>query len=124
MVEAFIKHLKKIFHTAEVEHEDPYLKLNDYLLLHRATPHPTTKESPAELLFNRKFATTLPDIRHNPASGRQDILKARDNDRQEKETRQDKNSMARVKDHPIQTWGKVLFQRKTNKHTSGYDPEA
>ena len=29
LVEAFMKHLKKIFHTAGVEREDPYLKLND-----------------------------------------------------------------------------------------------
>ena len=70
MVEAFMK----IFYTAEVAHKYPYLRLNDYLLLHSAMPHPTTKNSPAELLFNRKFVTILPDIRHNPAAGRQDIL--------------------------------------------------
>ena len=55
-----MKHLKNIFHTSDITHEDPYLKLNDYFLLHRATPHPTTKKYPAELLFNRKFYTTLP----------------------------------------------------------------
>ena len=125
MVEAFMKHLKKIFHTAEVAYEDPYLKLNDYLLLHRATPHPTTKKSPAELLFNRKFVTTLPDIRHNPAAGREDIIEARDNDRQEKERmRNTKDNKATVKDHAILIGDKVLMRRKTTKHTSGYDPEA
>ena len=30
-VEAFMLHLKKIFHMAGVEREDPYLKLNNYL---------------------------------------------------------------------------------------------
>ena len=125
MVEAFMKHLKKIFHTSDITHEDPYLKLHDYLLLHRATPHPTTKKCPAELLFNRNFYTTLPDIRHNPAAGREDILEARDNDRQEKEKmKQEKDSKANVRDHPIKTGDKVLLRRKTTKHNSVYDPEA
>ena len=75
-VEAFMKHLKKIFHTAAVAKEDPYLKINDYLMQYRATPHPTTKKSPAELLFNRKFITRLPDLRRNPALGREDIKEA------------------------------------------------
>ena len=107
MVETFMKHLKKIFHTSEITHEDPYLKLNDHLLLHRATPHPTTNKCPAELLFNRKFVTTLPDIRHNPAAGRKDILEARDNDRQEKtKMKQEKDSKANVRDHIL---GIVIF---------------
>ena len=125
MVEAFMKHLNKIFHTAEVAYEDPYLKLNDYLLLHRATPHPTTKKSPVELLFNRKFVTTLPDIRHNPAAGREDIIEAKDNDRKEKERmRNAKDNKAEVKDHAILIGDKVLLRRKITKHTSGNDPEA
>ena len=36
-----MKHLKKIFHTACVEREDPFMKLNDYLMQFRATPHTT-----------------------------------------------------------------------------------
>ena len=119
-----MKHLKKIFHTSDITHEDPYLKLHDYLLLHRATPHPTTNKCPAELLFNRNFYTTLPDIRHNPAAGREDILEARDNDGQEKEKmKQEKDSKANVRDHPIKTGDKVLLRRKTTKHNSVYEPE-
>ena len=123
MVEAFMKYLKKIFHMAEVVYQDPFFKINDYLLLHRATPHPTTKKSPAELLFNRKFVTTLPDIRHNPAASREDIIEARDNDRQKK-MRDTKDKKATVKEHAIMVGDKVLLRRKTTKHTSGYDPEA
>ena len=41
LVEAFMKHLKKIFHTAGVDREDPYLRLNEYLMQFRATPHST-----------------------------------------------------------------------------------
>ena len=60
-----------------MRYKDPYLKINEYLMLHRSTPHPTTKKSPAELLFNRKFVTRLPDLRTNPAKGSKDIEEAR-----------------------------------------------
>ena len=119
-----MKHLKKIFHTASVTKEDPYLKLHDYLLLHRATPHSTTKKSPAELLFNRKFITTLPDIRANPAAVRKDILEAREADAQEKENmKRIKDDKANVVQHSIKKGSKVLLRRKTTKHNSEYDPD-
>ena len=73
-VEAFMKHLKKIFHTAGVAREDPYMRINNYLMQYRATPHPTTKKCPAELLFHRKFVTKLPDMRENPAKDCGDII--------------------------------------------------
>jgi hypothetical protein len=77
LVEAFMKHLKKIFHTAGVEKEDPHLRLNEYLMQHRATPHSTMEKSPAELLFGRRFNTRLPDLRTNPARDRKDISRPR-----------------------------------------------
>ena len=47
LVEAFMRHIKMIFHTAGVEREDPYLKLNNYLIQFRAPPHATMKKCPA-----------------------------------------------------------------------------
>jgi hypothetical protein len=46
IMEAFIKHLKKIFHTAAVSYQDPYFMLNNYLMMVRATPHSSTGKSP------------------------------------------------------------------------------
>ena len=96
MVEAFMKHCKKIFHSSDFTHTVPYLKLNDYLLLHRAMAHPTTKKCPAEQLFNRNLYTTLPD-----------------NDRQEKEKmKQELDSKANAQDHPIKRREKVVRTRE------------
>ena len=85
LVEAFMKHLKKIFHTSGVEREDPYIRLNEYLMQHRATPHSTMEKSPAELLFGRRFNTRLPDLRTNPARERKDIIEAKKVDKLAKE---------------------------------------
>ena len=60
LVMAFMRHLKTIFHSAGVEREDPYLRLNNYLMQFRATPNATMRKCPAELLFKRKFVTKLP----------------------------------------------------------------
>jgi hypothetical protein len=54
------------------------------LLNYRATPHSTTKFSPAELLFNRKIKMKLP----NPVHQMQDTVKdqqVRENDVKAKE---------------------------------------
>ena len=72
-----MQHLKKIFHMAGVEREEPYLRLNNYLMQFRATPHATMRKCPAELLFSRKFVTKLPDLRTNPAKARKDIVEAK-----------------------------------------------
>ena len=52
----------KLLHTAASENKDPKIELYSYLLHHRATPHSTTGRSPAELLFNHKLQTKLPQI--------------------------------------------------------------
>lgn len=124
LVEAFMKHIKKIFHTSAVSRLDPYLQMNDHLLQFRATPHPTTGKSPAELMFGRKFQTKLPDLRPNPASHRSDIVEARAADQKAKAAMKiykDKRSHARP--HKIRIGDKVLLKRKTAKHTSVYDPD-
>ena len=79
----------------------------------RATPHPTTGKSPAELLFARKFRTKLPDIRTNP--DREDIQQAREQDRMEK---------ARQKMYEDNKEGDTIVQeRKTTKANPPYDPQ-
>ena len=69
----------------EQPREDPYLRLNNYLMQFRATPHATMRKCPAELLFRRKFATKLPDMRINPAKARKDIMEAKEDDRRAKD---------------------------------------
>ena len=61
-VESFVKVMCKLLHTAVSENKDPKTELYNYLLHYRATPHSTTGRSPAELLFNCKLQTKLPQI--------------------------------------------------------------
>ena len=124
LVEAFMKHLKKIFHTSGVEWEDPYMRLSEYLMQHRATPHSTMKKSPAELLFGRKFNTRLPDLRANPAREREDIVEAKNVDKLAKERMKRQKDKGRyVREHNIGVGDLVIAKRKATKHESPYDPK-
>ena len=124
LVEAFMKHIKKLFHTSSISHTDPYLALHNHLLRVRATPHPSTGKSPAELLFGRKFRTKLTDLRQNPAQIRPDILAARATDARAKERMKHyKDNPSTVKPHKIHPGDRVLLKQKTTKHRSVYDPQ-
>ncbi|VDH96399.1 Hypothetical predicted protein, partial [Mytilus galloprovincialis] len=54
--------LLKAFRTANAENRDWRKEIPKFLLAYRSTPHSTTGKSPAELLFNRKIRTKLPEI--------------------------------------------------------------
>ena len=119
-----MKHLKKIFHTSGVEREDPYIRLNEYLMQHRATPHSTMEKSQAELLFGRRFNACVPDLRTNPARERTDIIEAKKVDKLAKERmKRYKDAGRYVKEHDIVVGDLVIAKRKTTKHESAYDPK-
>ena len=62
LVEKFNTGLEKVLHTSQIEQKDWRHELNAYLRNYRATPHSTTNESPANLLFQkRNFRTRLPE---------------------------------------------------------------
>ena len=54
--------LLKRFQIARAENKNWKDELNAYLLKYRTTPHSTTGISPAELMFNRKIRSKLPEI--------------------------------------------------------------
>ena len=56
--------MAKAIRTAITEHKNLKKELYSFLLNYRATPHSTTKFSPAELLFNRKIKMKLPNPVH------------------------------------------------------------
>ena len=56
-----MKCLGKIVRTAVIEKKDWKRELDVFLMAYRATPHPSTDMSPAELMYpNRCFKTHLP----------------------------------------------------------------
>ena len=60
--ENFMKPLMKAIRSANVEGNQWKKYLYQFLLNYRATPHTTTGFAPADLLFNRKIQTKLPQI--------------------------------------------------------------
>ena len=115
-----MKHAKKVWHTSIISHEDPVLELNKHLKMYRATPHPTTGKSPAELLFTRKYRIKLPDIRTNPAVERSDIQQDR---KVKAKQKMYKDAKATVRPHNIKEGDTILLQRKSTKSDSPYDPQ-
>ena len=88
----------------------------------RSTPHPTTKKSPAELLFGRKIKTRLPQtLPIKPLRPDiQEALIAEDKAKQRQKRYKDEKSY--VKPHNIKVGDKVLLKQHTTKHTPPYDP--
>ena len=122
--ESFMKHLKKVWHTSITQHRDPFLDLNRHLRSFRSTPHPTTGAIPAELLFGRKVRTIFPDLRPDPAGDREDIVAARDKDRQSKvKMKQYKDNHRNVKPHTIAIGDRVLLKQKSTKKHPPHDPD-
>ncbi|CAC5387482.1 unnamed protein product [Mytilus coruscus] len=74
--------LLKAFRTANAENRDWRKEIPKFLLANRSTPHSTTGKSPAELLFNRKIRTKLPEI---DAENRKDDADTRRKDFEMKE---------------------------------------
>ena len=68
-VERQNRSLLKAMRVAHAEKRDWRLELNKYLLAYRSTPHITTGQSPAELLFGRKLSTKLPEVADLEESG-------------------------------------------------------
>ena len=79
-VERFMKPLGKAVKTAHIEHKNWKQKLYTFLRNYRATPHCTTKVSPAELLYGRPMRTKLPEWHVE-----QDDQKIRNQDRKAKQ---------------------------------------
>ena len=54
IMEALRRHLKEISHMAGEEREEPYPRLNNYIMQFSVTPHATKRKYPAELLVGRR----------------------------------------------------------------------
>ena len=97
--ENFNKVLEKTIRTAQIEGKDWKRELYRFLLNYRATPHTTTKHSPAKLQFNREIRTKLPsrvngnkcpidaEIRENDEKAKGKMKENAENDKMQKMTK-------------------------------------
>ena len=121
--EAFMKHLKKVYHTSITQNKDPLMEINRHLRSFRTTPHPTTGHIPAEILFGRKVRSNLPDLRVDPARTRQDVVEAKSKDKAAKEImKKYKDRPSTVRPHNIMIGDKVLLKQKSTKRSPPHDP--
>ena len=120
LAESFMKHLKKIWHTAIIEGNNPRAEINKHLLMFRATPHPSTGFSPAQLLFDRKIKTRLPDTKFYPNS---QIEEACRNDMEAKAIQKRyKDAKNYVKHHAIELGDQVILKQQQSKINPPFDP--
>ena len=61
-VERFHRYLKKNFQTVTLQVRSWEVELPQILMSYRSIPHPTTKKTPASMLFNREIRTKLPEV--------------------------------------------------------------
>ena len=120
--ENFMKPLEKAVRTAVVENKNWKRVINRFLLNYRATPHSTTGKSPAELLFNRKIRTRLPEMSSQETSPSHLALQQKDDDAKKK-MKEYADKKSRAKESPIRVGDSVLVrQAKENKLFSKFKP--
>ena len=119
LAENFMKMVKKVWHTAQIEKKNFWQEIFKYLRHYRSTPHSSTGRPPAELLFNRKVRTRLPSFQepaHDPqVQLRHTLAKAAQ--------KAYKDAKSNVKPHDIQPGDLVLLLQKDSKKQRRYDPQ-
>ncbi len=118
LAENFMKSIKKVWHASRIEGKGFKQEMYKFLRQQRSTAHSSTGKAPAELLFNRKIRTRLPDITESQADP---VL--RDSDKAAKlRQKKYKDAKSNVRPHSITVGDKVLLLQKESKLNSRYDP--
>ena len=120
--ENFVKTLCKLIHTCAAEGKDPRKELNRFLLQYRATPHLTTGRSPAELLFNRRIRTKLPEISVNTESTEMKAVREYHNSRKLLQKKNfDRRHRTTTKE--VKIGDQILIKQDKSTTQPPYDPD-
>lgn len=110
----------------QAEGKDWRLELNKFLLAYRSTSHTTTSVSPAELFFNRKLTTKLPEFADG-GENQMDVVLQQVRDRHSEKKQQAKHyadTRYHAKDRPIAVGDAVLLEKKReNKLSPSYESQ-
>lgn len=122
--ERFMKPLKKIAQTANIENKNWISELHNFLFSYRNTPHSSTKVAPAAMMFNRNPNFNIPQL--TSKVNIEDLQQKTDaNDRMIKERNKlYMDAKRHASDSQISLGDSVLVrQPKRNKLTSHYKPQ-
>ena len=118
-VERFMRTLKKSIHTAVVERKPWKQQMWKFLRQYRATPHSSTKVSPAEALFSRQIATEIPHFQDKPTdSMTKEVIMRNDQEAKEKMKKYADNRRHTTQQN-IQEGDSVILE---NPHPKKMDP--
>ena len=118
VAERFMRTLNKAVRISNAEQCSWKCDLHEFLRNYRATPHCSINTSPAELLFNRKMKTTLPQM---PSTERDSALRNADHNAKQKTYSDARN---RAKPMSLHCGDLVLLKcKKENKLSLPYDPK-
>lgn len=110
--------LLKAIKTAHASGKNCKRELNKFLLAYRSTPHSVTGVCPAEMLFNRKLRTKLPEL--NDSAIADSEVRDRDDDRKE-EGKEYWDNKRKAQQCDLVPGDKVLMQnKKQNKLSTAY----
>jgi len=112
----------KLIHTSIAEGKNAKEELYKYLLQYRATPHSTTEKSPAEMLFNRKLQTKLPQLTVRTETDEQkETRQIHDNKKLQQKRYFDKRKNTKPKD--INIGDEVLLKQRKSTTKPPFDPK-
>lgn len=120
-VERLMRTLKKTVRTAATEGKSWKQELYRFLRNYRSTPHTTTNEAPATLLFGRPLRTRIPEVPRDSVDH-----SVRDRDKQNKSRmKQNAERHMKIRTTPLKRDDRVLVKRDgyVDKFTTPYDPE-
>ena len=121
LVERQNRTLLKALRASLAERRDWQESLQSFLMAYRATPHPSTGKSPAELIYGRQLRTKLPDVFRPPsAPGRTEVKRAHDRNAARGKMYADSKRQSRP--HNISVGEKVLVRipRKHHKLSAAF----
>ena len=126
LAEAFMKIIKKIWHTCTITRRDPMAEINKRLQAYRATPHPTTGKAPAELMYGGEPTEQDCQIRRRtlPAPQLLKLKRLRDGTNPNKRnTKTDDSTLSHMTSEPA-TWPYLRRSRLNATHHMTHDRTA